>query len=820
MPTLFTQTKSNGSFVKYFLILFFFVSNVFIFAQPTWTVVSSQAPDSSGSLMLLLSDGSVLCKTTNGGDGVGTIWDKLTPDINGSYINGTWSRVCPMANSRLYFSAQTFKNGKVYVAGGEYGTGSGLGEIYDPVTNSWTQLPNTNNFLGDANSTLLEDGRILQASLSAFNKTLIYNPVTNAYSNGPSCIGGHDESTWLKLPDKSVLFVDIGSTNSERYIPATNQWIADANVPSNLYDPYGSETGPAFLLPDGRAFFMGSEGNTAFYTPSGNTSPGTWANGPFIPGNNGMPDAAGAMMVDGKIIFCAGPRPAATNSLFIVPTYYYEFNYLNNSYTQLSAPGGGSFTNDTAFTSVMLDLPDGGVMLSRASTKDYYIHKPTGAPLAVGKPTITAVSQSGCTNTFTLTGLLFNGICEGACYGDDWQMNTNFPIVRLTSGSNVYYARTYNWNRVGVQTGLLPDTTLFELPSTIPGGTYSLSVIANGNSSNLITFTFSSFPALTSALYAPDLCSGNNFTYNAVANLPGTTVLWTRAAVPGISNAAVTAPQASNPNETLINTAGFSKTAVYSYTLTNGTCVTYYKVSVVVHPAGTASITGNTSICSNATTTLMVSGIVTYSWSTGAFTKTISVNPSSTTIYTVSGNSYYGCLTYKTITVTVKPAPSVSIVGQTTLCIGESVILTASSDANNYNWTNGSNTNTVSVSPISNTTYSVSSSSTNGCHATAVITLSVQACDGIVGNKTISLSANVFPNPFQDKVNIECTIGNEGIYTFQMFDIFGRLVKEEQNEFVKGLNEKVLDLTDFSKGLYLLMLRRDAHVFKTKLIKE
>jgi hypothetical protein len=70
---------------------------------------------------------------------------------------------------------------------------------------------------------------------------------------------------WVKLPDNSILFVDRNTTSSERYIPSLNQWVVDATVPVALYDPYGLETGSAFLLPDGRAFFLGSPGNTAYY---------------------------------------------------------------------------------------------------------------------------------------------------------------------------------------------------------------------------------------------------------------------------------------------------------------------------------------------------------------------------------------------------------------------------------------------------------------------------------------------------------------------------------------------------------------------------
>src|SRR6478672_6029824 len=55
-----------------------------------FTPLTRLAPDANGGVMLLLSDGTVMAKTSSGGgDGIGNVWDRLTPDINGSYANGT-----------------------------------------------------------------------------------------------------------------------------------------------------------------------------------------------------------------------------------------------------------------------------------------------------------------------------------------------------------------------------------------------------------------------------------------------------------------------------------------------------------------------------------------------------------------------------------------------------------------------------------------------------------------------------------------------------------------------------------------------------------
>lgn len=478
--------NATRKLVRYLLLVaLFFTADVH--AQGTWTPLTNLAPHSGWGGMILLSDGTVLSKTNAGGASVGNIYDKLTPNANGSYVNGTWSSIAPMINTRLYYSSQVLKDGRVYVCGGEYGTGGSSAEVYNPLTNVWTAAPAPGGFVSDANSEILEDGRVLQNIVGGGSTTnKFYNPATNTFSNAPTALGGANESAWLKLPDNSILYVNIGSTSSERYIPATNTWINDATVPVALYDPYGFEMGGAFLLPDGRGFFIGSTGHTAFYTPSGTTANGTWAAGPDIPGARGVPDGCAAMMVDGNILMCASPIPTAANH-FPTPTTFFVFNYLTNTYTQINAPNGAATLNIPTYYTNMLALPNGQILYCNFNTNQYYVFTPSGSPLASGKPTISSIVQTA-PNTYRITGTRFNGISQGANYGDDWQMSTNYPVIRLVNGASVFYCRTYNWNSTGVRR-TAPDTTYFTTPAGLPNATYNLFVTANGIASNAATFT-------------------------------------------------------------------------------------------------------------------------------------------------------------------------------------------------------------------------------------------------------------------------------------------------------------------------------------------
>src|SRR5262249_54140038 len=146
-----------------------------------------------------------------------------------------------------------------------------------------------------------------------------------------------------------------------------------------------------------------------------------------------------------------------------------------------------------------LDLPNGQVLCSFQDSINYYVYTPAGSPLAAGKPVISGYTQTGgCTSTnFSITGTGFNGISEGSAYGDDWQMESNYPIIRLTSGSNVYYARSSNWNSTGVMRGSAKDTAKFVTPAGLPSGNYSLYVIANGIASDPISFSTSFTATIT-----------------------------------------------------------------------------------------------------------------------------------------------------------------------------------------------------------------------------------------------------------------------------------------------------------------------------------
>ena len=147
----------------------------------------------------------------------------------------------------------------------------------------------------------------------------------------------------------------------------------------------------------------------------------------------------------------------------------------------------------------MLALPSGQILaVVPGGTNGYlYVYTPTGSAQTAWKPTIAGVAaDANGDGNYTLSGTQLNGLSAGASQGpNDSQMASNYPIVELTSASGqVYFARTFNWSSAAVATGNRPETTQFSLPAGMPGGTYKLSVVANGIASSPLSMYFSAIP--------------------------------------------------------------------------------------------------------------------------------------------------------------------------------------------------------------------------------------------------------------------------------------------------------------------------------------
>jgi hypothetical protein len=171
------------------------------------------------------------------------------------------------------------------------------------------------------------------------------------------------------------------------------------------------------------------------------------------------------------------------------------------------------------------------------------------------------------------------------------------------------------------------------------------------------------------------------------------------------------------------------------------TCTNTATYSLTVNSLPTITLPSG-AVCTGNCYTLTPGGASTYTFLNGSAI----VCPSTTTNYSVTGTSVNGCVAQvpAVATVSVVNILTVTISGNTSVCSGSTIVLTANG-ASSYLWNTGAGTNTVAVSPSVQTSYTVLGTS-GTCSDVATTTVNVNALPNIVGaaqRTTICLSESV-----------------------------------------------------------------------------
>ncbi|HEY4899145.1 MAG TPA: hypothetical protein VIH79_05430, partial [Candidatus Nanopelagicaceae bacterium] len=477
----------------------------------TWQQLQN-VPNFNPNHEILLTDGSVLFGDNGPLQAGSPGWYLLQPDSQGSYVNGSWTQVASMPNNYSPANAASgvLPDGRVIVEGGDMnGTstyvGENLGAIYDPIANTWTMVSPPNNGQGefasisDAPSAILSDGTFMigpsgngsstdtnQQEVALLDETSMTWKVIEPTGRK----GMNPEAGFNLLPNGNVLTIPTNIPDlkiSEIFNPSTDTWSSQP-LPVSLIDPITTgaggndgEIGPATLLPDGKLFAEGSNGNTAIY----DTNSGIWSTGPAMPTVNGKVDTAvdapSAILPDGNLLMELSPiDPSRGDST--TPAHFFIFD--GSSITQIvDPPSGASLDRVGSNSGRMIVLPNGQALFNaRMGSQGLFVYSDAGKPNSAWLPTITNVAKDLIANsTYTLAGTQLAGLTSGSNFGDDWNPNTNYPLVQITNNATgeVSYARTFDIGSYSVAPGIA-SSTKFQLPIGIRNGPSSLRVIASG----------------------------------------------------------------------------------------------------------------------------------------------------------------------------------------------------------------------------------------------------------------------------------------------------------------------------------------------------
>ena len=377
-----------------------------------------------------------------------------------------------------------------------------------------------------------------------------------------------------------------------------------------------------------------------------------------------------------------------------------------------------------------------------ASGASTYAWTPAGSLSAATGATVTA--SPAATTTYTLTGTNSATGCSNTAS----VIVTVNPLPVVSAGSNTSIcpggsaqlqatgAVSYVWSPA---TGL--SATNIANPVASPASTTTYTVTGTNSfgctATSTVTVSVNAQPTIV-VLGTTSICQGTSTTLiatgaNSFTWSPGTGLSSTTSATV-IANPAIT--------------------TTYTVTGTSGVgCTASTTVTVTVHATPNVSATASTySICPGSSTTLTATGGSSYVWTptTGLGTPnaaTTTASPATTTTYIVTGTDAFGCTDTGIVTVNLYTPPVVTAsVSSAFVCRGTSVQLQAGG-ASTYVWSpatalSATTGATVTATPITTTTYTVTGTDIHGCTATAQATAGIYQPPVVSAGGPVSICQN------------------------------------------------------------------------------
>jgi gliding motility-associated-like protein len=331
-------------------------------------------------------------------------------------------------------------------------------------------------------------------------------------------------------------------------------------------------------------------------------------------------------------------------------------------------------------------------------------------PLTGGCGTVNATGTITVNPENTVTGTANATVCVNQPLSPSITLTTTGATgIGTPTGLPAGVSASWNANTLTIS-GTPTATGTFNYTIPLTGGCGTVNAIG--------TITVISINTVTGPVNA-SACVGNPITPAITHTTSGATGIGAPTGLP----TGVTATWNAN-TITISGTPLSTGTFNYTIPLTGGCGTVNATGTIIVNPAPSPIITGDSVICQGQTASLTTGGFSSYNWSNGGVNQSITVSPTATTTYFVAVTDANGCIGVDSINVVVNPLPNIVISGNTTICQGQSTTLTATGGGS-YLWNNGNTSSSITVSPSTPATYSVVVTTNAGCVDSSSVNISV-----------------------------------------------------------------------------------------------
>ncbi|MBC6992936.1 gliding motility-associated C-terminal domain-containing protein [Neolewinella lacunae] len=180
-------------------------------------------------------------------------------------------------------------------------------------------------------------------------------------------------------------------------------------------------------------------------------------------------------------------------------------------------------------------------------------------------------------------------------------------------------------------------------------------------------------------------------------------------------------------------------TQVYSATASNGNCSVSESVTITITPAPQVTAGPDQSICAGESVVLTATGDGPFTWSNGQTGASITVNPTTSTTYTVRVGSG-SCQSTDAQAVTVTAQPTLDLGGDQVYCAGEATTLTALGSYTNVVWNTGATGPTIPLHTTGTQVYSATASNGN-CSVSESVTITITPAPQVTAGPDQSICA-------------------------------------------------------------------------------